>query len=210
MTDKQGSASGTGQESGAGGSGPSDSSQSGTNTANGANPPAGTQGQTNSPGGIDAAALFARIDSLEKGLKDARADAAKYRTKLKALASEDDSQGEQGKGGNALPPEMAQSLQKLREGRIKDQLTLAATGAGAHNPNEIYRFLDMAEIATDDGTVEKPEKLMEDLRKSHPYLFKPPVQGSADGQSGSGNLGKPGDMNTIIREGFRSLRGSPR
>jgi hypothetical protein len=144
---------------------------------------------------------------MEKELSKARSEAAKYRTKLKALASDDDNQGD-GKGGNAIPPEMAKSLQAIREGRIRDQLTLAATAAGAHSPNEIYRFVDMAAVAGEDGSVEKPEKLMEDLRKSHPYLFKPPVQGSADGNSGSGNNGKPGDMNALIRQGFRSLRGT--
>lgn len=206
MSQEQGSGSGSGQESTSGASGPGDGSQSTGNTANSGNPPAGTQGNANSSGSIDVSALTARLDTVENELKRARADAAKYRTKLKALAT-DDEDGSQGNKGASPDPAIAGQLQSLREGRIKDQLTLAATAAGAHSPNEIYRFVDMATVAGEDGSVDKPEKLMEDLRKSHPYLFKPPVQGPADGNSGSGNNGKPGDMNTLIRQGFRSLRG---
>lgn len=206
MTDKQGSGSATGQESGTAASGPGNGSQSTGNTANSGNPPEGTQGNANSSGSIDVTALTARIETMEKELSKARGDAAKYRTKLKALASDDDD-GKPGSNGTTDPAVTSQ-LQLLREGRIKDQLTLAATAANAHNPGDIYRFVNMAEVAGEDGSVDKPDKLMEDLRKSHPYLFKPPVQGSGDGNSGSGNNGKPGDMNSIIRQGFRSLRGS--
>lgn len=205
MSTEQGSGSATGQVSENGASGLGNGSQSSGNTVHSANPPEGTQGQSNSSGSIDAAAILSRLEVVEKELTKARSDAAKYRTKLKALASEEDETGN--KGGNAPDPQVVSQLQSLREGRIRDQLTLAATAAGAHSPNEIYRFLDMAEIASEDGSVAKPEKLMEDLRKSHPYLFKAPVQGSADGNNGSGNNGKPGDMNSIIRQGFRSLRG---
>lgn len=206
---EQGSGSATGQESGSGATGLGNDSQSSGNAST-ANPPAGNQGNNGNSGSTDISALLTRMSSLEEQVKEIpklRAEAAKYRTRLKALASEDESQGKE--SGNAVDPEMAKSIQALREGRIRDQLTLAATAANAHAPQDIYRYVDMASVASEDGTVDKPDKLMEDLRKSHPYLFKPPVQGSADGQSGSGNQGKPGDMNTIIRQGFRSLRGNP-
>lgn len=158
---------------------------------------------------VDVSALLSRIETLEKEGVKARADAAKYRTKLKALASDDsDSQGGQGANGQGgLDPQTQATIKALRDGRVKDQLTLAAEKAGASDPSNIWRFVDMDTVAGDDGSVSQPEKLMADLRKSYPYMFKPVVEGSADGGGGRSTNEKPGDMNALIRNGFRSLRG---
>lgn len=208
MTDKQGSGSENPAGSGNGASGLGNDSQSGTNAA-GANPPAGNQGNSGNSGSADISALLARISSLEEQTKEIpklRSEAAKYRTRLKALTADDEGKPEGGSGEN---PELSNEIQILRNGRIRDQLTSAADRAGAHAPNDIYRYFDnLSELAESDGTVKNPDKHIADLRKSYPFLFKPPVDGTADGNSGSGTSGKPGDMNSILRQGFRSLRGT--
>ena len=175
-------------------------------TANSGIPPAGNANAGS--GSQDLSSILARMDTLEKELSKARGDAAKYRTKLRALASDDD-EGKPNSGNQASGADTAimAQLSKLREGRIRDQIALSAEKAGAMAPTEIYRYFDLAEIANEEGTVDKPEKLMADLRKQYPFLFKAPVEGSADANVGSGANVKHGDMNSMIRQGFRSMRG---
>jgi len=209
MSDRQGGGSASGQESQTGATGLGNDSQSSGN-ANTTNPPAGNQGNSGNSGSTDISALLSRIASLEEQTKEIpklRQEAAKYRTKLKTLASDDDSNS--GQNSSGASSEVSAELQSLREGRIRDQLTLAADKAGAHAPNEIYRYFNLLEIAESDGSVKNADKLLADLRKSYPFLFKPPVDGNADGNSGARNTGNPGDMNSIIRQGFRSMRGIP-
>lgn len=204
----EGTSSGASTGSGAGGSEAGDGSGNTGQSTNSGIPPAGNQNGGNS-GSSDIQSLLSRISQLEEQTKEIpklRQEAAKYRTRLKALASDE----EEPKGGNqasgADTAIMAQ-LSKLREGRIRDQIALSAEKAGALAPSEVYRYFDFAEIANEEGTVDKPEKLMADLRKQYPFLFKAPVEGSADANVGSGANAKPGDMNSIIRQGFRSMRG---
>ena len=175
-------------------------------TANSGIPPAGMQMLAQVVRILSS--ILARMDTLEKELSKARGDAAKYRTKLRALASDDD-EGKPNSGNQASGADTAimAQLSKLREGRIRDQIALSAEKAGAMAPTEIYRYFDLAEIANEEGTVDKPEKLMADLREQYPFLFKAPVEGSADANVGSGANVKPGDMNSMIRQGFRSMRG---
>ncbi len=210
MSDRQGGGSNAPAGSESGVSGLGNDSQSSGSANQSTNPPVGNPGNAGNSGSTDISALLTRIASLEEQTKEIpklRQEAAKYRTKLKTLASDDDSGSAQtGQGAN---PEVTAELQRLREGRIRDQLALAADKAGAHAPGEIYRYFDLSEIAESDGSVKAPDKLLADLRKSYPFLFKPPVEGAADGNSGSGNKGNPGDMNSIIRHGFRSMRGIP-
>lgn len=201
---------GQGSEANPGGSSGAAPAGNGGNTTGQQAQAGSSQAETNATAtqAVDVAALISRMDSMEKELSKARTDAAKYRARLKALSSDDEPTGT-GQGAQASGPdsETQATLKSLRDGRVKDQLQLAAEKAGASDPSNIWRFVNIEEVAGPDGTVSQPDKLMADLRKQYGYLFKPLVNGSADGGGGKGTPDNPGDMNALIRQGFRNLRG---
>lgn len=208
MVTTQGSgAGGTQDGSNSSGSGTSQGvSQESGNTATAGQAQAANQGQQQQGSGFDATAILTRLDSLDNELKESRRENQNLRKRLKAAAGDDESSGA-GTGTNTVPPEVSEALAKMKAGRAKDQIRAAALEAKAQDPANLWRLVESLDDVTDDeGNVKNPVKLMADMRKAYPFAFKPVVDGPVDGGGGS-TSGNPQDMNAILRNGFRRLRG---
>jgi hypothetical protein len=186
-----------------GGTTPTGQPTQGTNPVPSA-PAQGAQGGTQP--GADTAELIQRLEKVESELTKTRAEAAKYRTKLKALSAEDgtDDKGDSKDGNNNA---INAQIQTLKDARIRDQLTAAAREVNAHYPDTIWKLVpNLADISDDDGNLKDSKKILEGLRKAYPQLFKPIVDGPADGGA-TGSEGNPANMSDRIRADLARMRG---
>jgi hypothetical protein len=193
-----------GGTNGDGSKAPEANQQSGNVAPQSGQPQAGNS--TAQSAGTDLSVLLSRFDDLDSKIKKVSSENQSLRKRLKGLGSEDE-EGDGKTGKSEMDPALLESLNKLKTGRIKDQLTASARAAGAHNPETLWRMLDdLGSVSDDEGNLKNPDKVMADLRKAYPAYFKPLVQGPADGGTGSGANGSP-DMNAIVRGGFQRMRG---
>ena len=138
------------------------------------------------------AALQKDPDALLKvltGLKDANAEAAKYRLKLKELADADEARKAEALKEQGKFKELAESHEakaKAAEERLKQRtilwaVKLAAMQAGAIDPDDIAKLLDQAALKiADDGAVTGAAEAIAALAEKKPHLFAP--KHDADGQ----------------------------
>lgn len=146
-------------------------------------------------------------DALSSKLEAVLADNAKYRAERRGKSGE--KAGTDGASGSeATAAELATMKAQLRTANFRNDITAAATRAGAIIPGDVWRLLDMDQAGVDElGYVSSPDKVLGDLRKRMPQLFGTPVQGSANGGAGSGQAADANDMNAAIRSAFRNRRG---
>lgn len=197
----------TGQESGAGGTG-QESGTEGQQTEQ----QAGEGEQATDFSNIQDPAIRAHLERLDKDAREARQQAARYRTERNAArqtlteaqrANETAEQTAQREAQEA-EQERERLRQENRTLKVGAALTSAATDAKAFNPARVAEMLDAKVELDDDGKPTNVAQLLKDLRKSDPYLFK---RASQDGGEGNGGDGAPtGTMNDTIRSMARRGR----
>lgn len=202
-----------GNSSGGAGTGTGAAAAQGANTA-GANGQAGGN-DGGGKAGTEEYVSKSELTALTKKLDSVLADNAKYRAKIKALASDDDSD-DTGTGGGK-PDKNAEKLVKAlaaaRVDRFTSQVTTAAVKLGAEHPELVVRALDIDEVADDLGSVKDVDKVVGDLKTKYPNLFAKAQNngfGDVNGGTSGGNNRKrtSADVNAEIRA-FRRGRELP-
>jgi hypothetical protein len=169
---------------------------------------ANAQGQTGQGTGTPEYVTKADFDTLSTQLAEVLADNKRYRDDRRAAKGQGAANGTAATSGTAnadstVAAELATLQSELRTERFKNDITAAATKAGAVIPAQLYRLLDMEDVADDKGNVKNADKVIADLKKSTPALFGAVVLGGADGNNGNGSQSDPASMNDLIRKGAR-------
>lgn len=176
----------------------------------------GTQGFD--PSTIQDPALRAYLEKLDKDTKEARQEAARYRTERNALQEAETQRQRQNETAEQAAQreadEQRERLEKLerenRDLRVGSVLREKATAAKAHDPALVASLLDAKVQVDDKGGVTNADDLLAELRQTSPYLFKRTRSDGGDG-NGADNDGAPagGSMNDIIRGQMAARRGRP-
>lgn len=173
----------------------------GTSPADGSDTPqegagaAGTTEGTPPAGGLDAAAL-------EKELREARKEAAKYRTRAQALEDEKKSESEkQAEELVRLRETNAALLAQQREVSTQLAASAAARRLNFRNPDLAFSMVASRVEYDETGKPKNVDKLLEDLAKSDTYL----VNGTKDfGQGPRGTAPSGGaNIDQMIRSAAR-------
>ena len=200
-----------GNGSGGAGTGTGAAAAQGANTAGNADGQANSNG---SSGKADTSEFVSKseLTALTKKLDGVLADNAKYRAKIKALASDDDSDDTSGGKPDKQAQKLANLLQAARSDRFTAQVTTAAVKLGAEHPELVVRALNLDEVADDLGNVADVDKVVGDLKAKYPNLFSKTQQGFGNvngGDSGGNNRKRTSaDVNAEIRA-FRRGRELP-
>lgn len=199
---------GTGQESGQGaGQGQEPDQQQG-----------GPQGQQQGGEAFDFStiqdpAMRAWAEKVDKDAREARAEAARYRTERNAAqqqAQEFQRQNESDQDRIAREAQEAKErLEALerenRDLKVGTALQKAATDAKAFNPATVAGLLNARVELDEQGNPKNLQDLLKDLRQSDPYLFK---RANADaGEGGEAGNAPAGGMNDFIRGQVAARRG---
>lgn len=116
---------------------------------------------------------------LERELKEARQEAAKYRTQLRDLESklkeyEDKDLSEKEKLVKKAQ-ELEAKLQKAETDRqlaiLSAEVKLKAQAKGIIDPDAALKLIDLSEVKIGDGGIEGLEQAIEKLIKERPYLL---------------------------------------
>lgn len=208
---------GTGQESSTATGTQSTGQESGQGQGQGQEPPQGTQGQHQAAEGFDFTTiqdpgLRAYLEKVDKDAKEARQEAARYRTERNALQQQAEAAQRQNETDAQRQEREAAERQERLEALEAENRTLkvgtaiqkAATDAKAFNPALIASMLDAKVTLDDQGNPTNLPDLLKDLRQSDPYLFK-----RADQNGGEGGDAAPaaGSMNDLIRGQVAARRG---
>lgn len=151
-------------------------------------------------------ATRAYVEQQIKDAKDARQEAARYRTERKGLqtrVTEMERAGEtEAEKAERERQERDAELSTLRDevrnlkvgGAVRD----AAAQAKAHNPERVWGIIREQVEVDDDGKPSNVAALLSELKRSDPYLFR-----RTEGDAGAGRDGKEAnpamDMNSAIR-----------
>jgi chromosome segregation ATPase len=148
---------------------------------------------------VDAAALAAE-------LREARKEAANYRTKLRKLEGQSAQQQQSGESeaetlkrqNEELQQQLAGLLAERQERSTREAIATAAAKAGAIYPDKLYRLADDGDIELDEaGNVRNATAVVNKLRQAYPALFRAV---SVDGGAGGGDKPlKVGGLNAFIR-----------
>jgi hypothetical protein len=115
-----------------------------------------------------------------------------------------------GNDGNDVSEQLTRMQSQLRMANFRNDITAAATRAGAIIPAELYRLIDIDDTDADDlGYVKNADKAVADLRKKTPALFGSTVQGGGNGGDGNNQPTRPANFNDELRRDFRQRRGLP-
>lgn len=174
-----------------------------------------TEGQQFDLATITDPNVRAYVETQQRQAREAREEAARFRTERKTLADQvqtyrQQSETEQDRQAREAQ-EAAERLSTLerenRELRVGTALTAAATEAKAFNPALIVSMLDAKVVLDEKGQPTNLKDLLADLRKSDPYLFK---RAESNGGEGTGHNEAPtGTMNDTIRNQVAARRGRP-
>lgn len=188
--------------------------QNGNQSSQGQNGNQNQQSQGQS--GSDQFVSKTDFDLLAAKLDDVLADNARYRQQNRSKGANGGANGNQGvsqsgdsnAGNSDLEKRVNDLTAKLTQANFRNDLSAAATRAGAHDPGDVATFISMDSLNPDDNGNVKPadaDKAIAALKKTKPYLFGAVVQGGADGGAGNGSNGSanPNDMNSIIRGELR-------
>lgn len=142
-----------------------------------------------------------------KELKEARADAAKYRAELRKLQAaqtkRDEAELSEGqkiaKRLKDLEDQNAALLTERQERIVSSAVADAARDAGAIYPDDVYALLKADVELTDEGKVRNVMALINSLKSRRPALFSTV---SGDGGAGRASGARSNNMNDLIRAGF--------
>ena len=151
----------------------------------------------------DDAGLKAELERVRKALSAANQEAAKHRKKAEAFESAEAARKEAEmsevekalKRANDLQAQLDAERQARRDGALRSAVTVAAMGAGFHNPDDAWAFLPAGAVSLDEG--EKAvgvEDALKELVKARPYLIKgtqPPAAPSGTPDGAAKGAGKP-------------------
>lgn len=178
--------------------------EGGTSQADGA-----AQSQADNAGASQSQADFKTVKDLpdwaQKEIRDARKEAADFRTKLQKIEDKDKTESERLTSRlETLEKDNEAKAAALRERDARETVRDAATKAGASDPNLIYRTVK-GDIEFDaDGAPTNVESVIKDLKQTAPQLFRKST-GPADAGGGREQRAQPtGDW---MRSAFASRRG---
>lgn len=129
----------------------------------------------------DAAALKAELDSARKALTAANREAADRRKKLEAYEQAESARKEAEMSEVDKALKRAQTAEAAldterkarRDGALKAAVTVAAMGAGFHNPDDAWAFLPAGAVTLDEGDqAQGVAEAIKELTKARPYLVK--------------------------------------
>lgn len=184
-------------------------------------------GQGNSGQGQESQFVTrADFDALSQKLEDVLADNARYRQERRqgrqsnnGGGNNQQNGGNNGRGGNSdsgldgnngndVSDQLTRMQTQLRTANFRNDITAAATRAGAVIPADLYKLIDIDDTDADDlGFVKSADKAVAELRKKMPALFNASVQGGADGGNGNNQSSNPANFNETLRRDFRQRRG---
>lgn len=181
----------------------------------------GSQGQesgTQESGDFDFStiqdpAMRAWAEKVDKDAREARQEAARYRTERNQAVQQVTTLTQQNETDAERQQREAQERQERLDALERENRTLkvgtaiqeAANAAKAYNPALIASMLDARVTLDDQGAPTNLQDLLRDLRQSDPYLFK---RANGDAGEGNGQEGQPtGTMNDVIRSAVRSRQG---
>jgi predicted RNase H-like nuclease (RuvC/YqgF family) len=185
--------------------------------------PSGGQGQEPNQQGdqidlstIQDPALRAYLENVQKDTKEARDEAARYRTERNTL-QQAEAERQRANETEAQRLERERQEQAEETARLKREnedlrkgqaVTKAAEKAKALNPSTVYALIKDRVTLDDQGQPNNVDDLLKDLRKTDAYLF---ARGAnADAGEGNGDESAPtGSMNDRIRDLARRGRVTP-
>lgn len=138
------------------------------------------------------------LATIQRELKDARREAAGYRTRLKAFEDKDKTESEKATERIAeLERDLAEARTSIQANRLQTAAFSAARKLGFRNPDLAYRLVSVADVEFDDaGQPKNIERLLDGIAKADPYL----VNGTTDSGLGPRGSAAPSvDMNASIR-----------
>lgn len=162
---------------------------------------------------IQDPAVRAHLERLDKDAREARAEAARYRTERNTARQQATEAQRANETAEQTAQREAQEAQERterlerenRDLKIGGALRDAATAAKAHNPQRVVDLLTAKVELDDEGKPTNVQDLLKDLRKSDPYLFKRAQQDGGEGNDG--DAAPSGDMNSVIRSQVAARRG---
>lgn len=169
--------------------------------------------QTMDPSTIQDPALRSYVEKVQKDAKEAREEAARYRTRAATAESQVNEFQRQNETAEQAAQREAQEKQERldalerenRDLKVGTAVRAAATAAKAFNPNLVTDMLQAKVTLGEDGKPTNLDDLLKDLRKSDPYLFR--RQANQDAGEGQGEGGSPGQsMNDRIRAARQGIR----
>lgn len=194
----------------------------------GQEPPAnGTQGQEPQGGqqgtedgqpdlsSVTDPALRAYLEKVAKDAREAREEAARYRTERNTFRDQVTQFQRQNESDQERQAREAQERQERldrlerenRDLKVNGAVKAAAEKAKAFNPDTVVGLIATRVELDDNGQPKNLDDLLKGLRDSDPYLFK--RERTADAGQGNGEGAAPGtDMNDRIRDLARRGRGA--
>jgi ATP-dependent Clp protease ATP-binding subunit ClpA len=154
-------------------------------------------------GSVTDAALKAEVESMRKALAAANREAADRRKKLDAYEQAEAARKEAEmsevekavKRANDLQAQLDAERQARRDGALRSAVTVAAIGAGFHNPDDAWAFLPAGAVSLDEGEkAQGVEDALKELVKARPYLIKgqaTPTTPSGTPDGAAKGAGKP-------------------
>lgn len=158
--------------------------------------------------------LRAYLEKVDKDAKEARQEAARYRTERNTAVQQAQTLQQQNETDAERQQREAQERQERLDALEKENRTLkvgsairsAASEAKAFNPDLIASMLDARVTLDDEGKPSNLQDLLKELRQSDPYLFKRGAD--ANGGDGGGQEAQPAtSMNDVIRNAARARQG---
>lgn len=156
---------------------------------------------------IQDPAMRGWAEAMQREAREARQEAARYRTERNAGRQQIDQfrqqhetdQERQAREGRERQAEFDKLQQENRDLRVGGDARRAAADAQAFNPEMVYSHIkDRIELDS-SGKATNIADLIKDLRKSDPYLFRR-VEADAGAGRGQGQGNRPGrSMNDLIR-----------
>jgi hypothetical protein len=152
-------------------------------------------GQAPAPNSVDALP-----DWAQKQIREARKDAAKYRTRVQEFEDAQKTEAERAADALKAAEERAQQYEQRYQSAIaQSAVTDAASKAGAISARAVYMLIRDDITFDDAGDPSNIAELIGKARSDEPQLFRA-SGGSGDGGKGTNN-GPPSttDMNAVIR-----------
>lgn len=174
----------------------------------------GTGGDTFDASTIEDPAVRAYVEAQQKAAKEARDQAARYRTERNALQQqhETDAQRQEREAQEAAAARQTETerLAALEEEnrtlKVGGAITDAARDAKAFNPSLVVQMLAGKVELGDDGKPTNLPALLTGLKESDPYLFRRSRNDAGAGGGGDGDTPTT-NMNDVIRGQRNARRG---
>lgn len=163
---------------------------------------------------IQDPALRAWAEKVDKDAREARAEAARYRTERNQFQT----QAQEYQRAQETEQERVQREQQERDERLRaledenrtlkvnSRVESAAKDARAHNPATVVQMLASRVELDDKGEPKNIQDLLTSLRETDPYLFKRQQNNAGE----AGESGEVSDMNSLIRGQVAARRGAGR